>query len=406
MRLQEPLADLLARPVPNARAIRVTHRIQRRFRWVFLLEATLAVLFLILLLPLLLVSFLSRDHKLGSSSGDWHDPGGDNRTQTKPPDPKQSGSKVEEPKQKKQRRKPPGVLLVRAYHHHHVLDIEVKGAQDARFEVAPAGQEEGDAVVAALLQAADRLGLVLEEWIEEDLVARWMGGQPFLSAAVADSTDPAPLGLSMEQHGRTWTYTRTIPPDQVVMAWFGLVLDTLLAPLLLFSDAQTFSMKMRQHWADIRGVPGRQLFLELRPDGVRFVDRHGAHVYEDLHIGGAELVGATCSEWLDFGARPLRNGATLRVAGTRDTLRLPYEFCTSTKAFLPIFVDAMRQLRALYPDAVGGQGEVRPTRCPYCGNTWIFVLGEACPTCGGWPDRVEDQPTGDPPCAPGRGRCP
>lgn len=30
----------------------------------------------------------------------------------------------------------------------------------------------------------------------------------------------------------------------------------------------------------------------------------------------------------------------------------------------------------------------RASHCPYCGSTYVFSIGQPCPSCGGWPSQA------------------
>lgn len=357
------LRDVLAHLPPGTTRLVLRHERRARFRWLSLLELTLKLGFVVVLCACLLIVALAA---AVLSEGDADLGGLD----------------------------PVSILRVRFYHRWHELvlvALAADGSVLAEAAHAPADEREGRAAAASVLAAADRDGLVVVETlggaVAETLEA-WYGGQPLL--AHPEVRDAARSADALRRAGYEVRAgddrVQVVKPEgrrSALWAFFRLGVELVLMPLLFWQAA--YRHGVRETWRDLSGVaPGRWV-LSVGRDGRLATHRERAgEVEPGVDLDGRDLLGIAWSATLAYDPDVTRREPSLRLVGRDQTHVLREGLPAAEGRALRDFTLAT----ALESWAGIPSTTTRPTRCPYCGNLYVFSPGTGCPSCGAHPDRM------------------
>jgi hypothetical protein len=362
--LPAKLNDLLTQPHQDVVRLRLRHERMRKFRWLVILELLVAIPVFCCVIPLMVLALFS------DGDGDLF---------------------IELP-----------ALSGRRYDTWHalvleLLDREGKVTQELRHR--PTSQAEGEDLVAAVLAAADRHGLVVVEAIGGELASvaeLWFGGQPLL--AHPERLDRPQLGARLEAAG----FAIDEAPDRVLLkrsyaghgrlaALLLLVLAYVPLTLLLFWH-RPWRHSLANCWDDVLGRPDGWCEVEIGATRMDVRRKRGARVFQELRVDGFDLLGITFSPTLGYDADVRHHGATLRCVGRMRTVRMDIPAAPQEgRALRDYLVATVLALRAEKPElGLSGAGS-RPTRCPWCSALYVFSPGQNCPSCSGWPEELAPQ---------------
>jgi hypothetical protein len=282
--------------------------------------------------------------------------------------------------------------LFRHWHDLHFTAVNAQGDVLAATNTRLVDQVEGDALLAAILSAADRQGVMVVESIGQQTatpVHLWYGGRPLLAPASLATADR--IFTQLQGHGCTVAQDEVStqlhfesPPrakPQLVIQLISLVVGF---PLLL---SVSYRRALRSAWHELRGRGQPVWSLRVQADEV--VSRHeqGDVVYQQQRVAGHRILGFAWSLVLSYGNKAEISGPHLRVALVDGfaTLDVPKELAPDVRDLL---TRASLDWRARHPELGLPHGDAPATRCPYCGALYIFTPGAGCPSCGGWPDQV------------------
>jgi len=351
------LEDLLDSRLDGVARIQVVHLRRSRFRWLSLVELALWLVFAVVLLCCLLVAAVVAL----LAEGDALD--GD--------------ALFDLPKPR-----------FRYYWHEIAFRfLGPDGEPIAEHRLAPRDAAEGEAVVGSVLAAADRECLAVVEAVgaaPRETLEVWYGGQPLMAHPERRDGDAAARALE----GR-WRWTVEAADDRVVLervdpaagrvgAFFSLLLGLALLPVLFWRAAHR--RKVATAWADLKGVapPRRRVALDRR--GFTYARSRAGEVLDEVRADARDVLGIAYSATLDYDREVTRRRARLRLVTRAGAVALPGAI--SSKALRDYLIVSAQRLWEGLPETA------RPTRCPYCGGTYVFAPGVTCPSCGAPPDRL------------------
>ena len=355
------LQDVLGRPMDGVCRILLRHERRSRFRWMGLVEISVGLVLCVCLIPILLIAALTGsdiDIDLPTLSGRlWHN-----------------------------------------WHEIVLILSDVNGEALQTLQHTPTSAAEGEGMIASVLAAADRQGVVVVESIGgavAEVVEVWYGGQPLLSHPEKRDTELLSqrlrsAGLDIEEAHEQIILSQPMDPHSPF--WSAVVLLLFFLPLtaVLFWS-QAWREQVGEVWKNVRGIdPGRR---EVSVTAAAITARRvrGERVWNETRVDGYELLGLTFSPTLGYSGEIKRNASTLRCIGRDHTITMPMPLPASMGRMLRDWLIATSlQLRAEKPElGLAGDGP-RPTRCPYCATLYVFQPGTPCPSCGGWPEQLGD----------------
>lgn len=356
---QPTLNDLLQQPIDGATRLIVHHERIATFRWLGVLEMVLIVgAFCCCIVPVMIVLTIL------SGGGNW-----DSDTEL--------------------------FRWNRLFHHWHDLiftAFDGNGQVIASRRVRLLTEQQGDPLLASIIQAADRQGVIVIETIGAKAAAAthlWYGGRPLLAEPglptgdrTAQRLESLDCVLSYSDEETTLRYqSPPTPTGMLVLKVAGL---GLVFPLLLVKDLrEMFSVAL----AELQGKGPPVFHLRVRVDEVAARREQGDKLLGEQRIAGHRIVGFAWSRELTYGDQAEIVGPHLRVAliDGIEQLHVPSDLGAVLRDFL---TRETLDHRARRPELGLTHGDPPATRCPYCGALYIFEPGTGCPSCGGWPDKV------------------
>ena len=334
------------------------HQRRTRFRWFGIVELLFGILVVFCLIPILIVAAL-----LGG----------------------ETNSGFELPS-----------IRARFYHHWHEIVLTLLSREGHVLGTAvhaPASTEEGNALVAAVLSAAQREAVVVVETLAAsdgdagEVVDVWYGGRPLLSRPDLRPEDYAAAvlrqaGLDVEV-GREQVVLaqldKSISRFWAFVAFFFVLIP--LSPILLF--VKSGRRAMRESWDDVRGVDPPKRVITVRAESLSIHKQRGDRRWGEAFVDGASMLGITFSPTLGFDKDVTRFESSLRCVGERTTIRLPLSRAAECgTAVRDLLVASTLRMRHARPElGLLGPGP-RPTRCPFCTGLYDMQPGSQCPYCG------------------------
>jgi hypothetical protein len=362
MGLPAQLDDLLGSRLDGVARVQVVHLRRRRFRWLSLIELAIGLVFAILLLACLLVVFVLMA-VLGEADFDAED----------------MGSVFPTPR------------FFTYWHELQVRFLDKAGTVLSEHTLQPRDAGEGDGVVGSVLNAADRVGLVVVECLGDsprETLEVWYGGQPLLAhperrEEETCSEELGRRGWEIEVgEGRVRLQRRSKPAGKVgaLLGWLGHLLGL---PLLFWRGAHR--ARLGRHWKDLSGVEPALHTLVVDRGGVRVDSTRAGETLFEHQVDARDLLGIAHSATLGFDRDVTRHKPTLRLIERSHGTEVPRSLVPGSSGKLVrdhLIVSAQRLW-----EGIPGTSQ-RPTRCPYCGGTYVFEAGVTCPTCGAPPDRL------------------
>lgn len=350
------LHDVLARPMQGAARVVIIHEVHRAFRPMVILELTLCFIGCIILLPCLALMMVGGGNldalDWPEFTGRWHDYW--------------------------------RMLIVR------VLDPQ--GRVLAEAQAKPQDEEEGEALVATVLDAARRERVVVVESIRPvqsqtlETRAIYYGGQPLMASpdirheqAAAQVLTTA--GLTVEPRRDEVLVRQPLPRVNAVVAWFILVF--LVCPLLPFMlIVPRWRRGLAGIWSDATGGPPPERIWAIRAESLAVRDVRGEDVREERLFDGADLLSVVYAPSLSWARRIARLHPALTVVTRTGETRLDAPSEQAGPALRDLVLASTLRLRAERPELGLLGGGPRPIRCPYCAHLYELRPGVRCPSCG------------------------
>jgi len=351
------LSDVLSRPMDGVARVVITHEAHREFRWLVLLELALCFIGCLILLPCIALAIF----------------GGGNLDLADLPD-------------------------FRGRFHNWWQEIAVRvldprGRVLAEVRSRPEDREASQAIVAAVLGAARREGVVVVEAIQPFGVATaetrhvWYGGQPLLAspgvrAEQAAASVLAQHGLSVERGPDSVTVSYGLERPSRFFSWLLLLFIACpLGPaLLIVPSGRRWLFEL---WADATGVEPPRVVYTIRPESLSVRTVRGGEERDAQVIDGGALLGVAFGPSLSWDRRRMsRAEATLEVVSTHRCAALQIPRPDLGPALRDLITAATIRMRAERPELGLLGAERRPTRCPYCSQLYVLEAGARCPSCG------------------------
>lgn len=328
----------------------------QRFRWVAILEYSLAFLCLLCALPLIILAIVFSD------------------------------TDIEIPNIR--------ARFYQRWHQLRVLLFDARGQPLACVDFVPGDEATGYRAVASILHAAMREQVVVVESIVQggarEVAEIWYGGRPLL--AHPEELNEERSAAVLRQHG----VEIVTEPDtlRVIEASeratgaqrvFGTILFVLCAPLfLVLAFSPEGRRRVRHAWADVRakGPPPRAV-VEVRAESLRTYHARGDERWDEQIVDGSDLLGITFSPSLGYDENVSRQAASLRLIGLQRSSTLPLRRAQQAeRALRDLLLAATLRLRRARPElGLAGHGPA-PTRCPFCAALYLMDPGARCPSCG------------------------
>ena len=109
-------------------------------------------------------------------------------------------------------------------------------------------------------------------------------------------------------------------------------------------------------------------------------------VFFDIH--GRDLIGICYTAGLGYDSDVAYHGKTVKIYTNQGVISLPQILDVNLEHVCNWLVGVTLRLRSERPELGLGFDPNRPTKCPYCASIYVFKPGQSCPSCGGWPDRI------------------
>lgn len=345
------LAEVLSQPMDGVARVVLEHRRCERFRPIAFLELGVGLLCLACLLPLILLIavFGDADIELPTLSG-------------------------------------------RFYHRWHelrVMLLDPAGKVVATVSHVPATQDEGDALVATVLAAAQRERVTIVETMSgsvRETLEVWYGGRPLRAhpdeaVEVQATALLEQVGLQVSARADELSVVEEHPRTHPVLAVLLLLVTLPFAPLALFvpSLQRVYRLLMQ----DIRGAPPARKIISVRAESIQTYMERGADRWNDAVLDGRDLYGISFSPTLGYDRDVTRSAAALRFVGRARTTTLPITRAAEAgRALRDLLVAATLRLRRARPElGLLGEGPV-PAHCPFCASLYVMEPGSRCPSCG------------------------
>jgi hypothetical protein len=277
---------------------------------------------------------------------------------------------------------------VRFYRHWHELVIrcqDAKGDLINELSHSPASADEGRALLASMLSAASRAGIVLVETLGKpasETLEVWYGGQPLLGhPELRDGEQLAATlakgGFEVSSTGDASEIRKRGKPRGKFGAAFSLAAGLLLFPFLFWQGS--FRKSLAKTVLDLKGVEPEVWILALHSDRSLTVSRErNGEVELDHTVDARDLLGVAYSATLGYDRGVTRSAPGLRLVARDETLGLTAVSTHHLGRALRdmILVTAMERWEGIPATTT------RPTRCPYCGTLYVLAANVTCPSCG------------------------
>ncbi|MFO7565067.1 MAG: hypothetical protein R6X02_20645 [Enhygromyxa sp.] len=269
-----------------------------------------------------------------------------------------------------------------------VVLVAPDGNVVARAQARPRTTAEAFAVIATLLDAAHRQGVMVIQTVEGQVIERWYGGQPLLAApaaldrAVAEATVRS-AHLLPTSTATNYAICRQSEPISKASNLLFLGLYLLFWPCLIFMADMRRSF--RRTLVEFQTGCTEGTVLEITRDGMLHCrSEQGPRKTPHFSIAAPQLLAISFAPALLADRDVTRTAPRLRFVTTGETFEFPLHLDGTQGAALRDLLVAA----ALYywHDVV--TIAQRASHCPYCGSTYVFTIGQPCPSCGGWPTQA------------------
>ncbi len=258
--------------------------------------------------------------------------------------------------------------------------------------VVPTSAEEGRATVAAVLAAAEREQVVVQEVLAgpvNEVLETWYGGRPLLTHPELLNEEQSIAVLT--QHGVQVVRepdalvlvdeAEPLSTVQRMLGWLMAIVLVPFVPLLLLMEQGRRALRLA--WMDLRGGPPTRRVISVRAETLRTHKEKGPEHWDETVIDGRDLLGITFSPTLGYDRDVTRQPASLRLIGRQGSSTLSLARAEQAgRALRDVLLAATLRLREARPElGLLGEGP-HPTRCPFCAARYVMAPGARCPSCG------------------------
>ena len=387
---QMDVKDLIGEDISGATHMALEHVRLQSFRWMALLELPLFILLFIVFLPCALILVVILAVSVGGAMGSAIGEGG------------------------------LGAMLrwalansVRIYDYKHQLFLKVYGSgNDVLAEAShiPSSKKLADNLIIDLFEGLHSKQLVMIEMldaipdknrksIKEHLVT-WYGGRPLMALqkdfVEKDSKEALQQkGWDFKQISGGFSCTREMKAeDNIAPIWAHLLFWMFFPPSLLLFFFKSYRNYLRESW--LYGSEDKKPDWEftVKADQLKLVKKRPRRntskleeeVFFDIH--GRDLIGICYTAGLGYDNDATYHGKTVKIYTNQGVISLPQILDVNLDHVCNWLVGVTLRLRSERPELGLGFDPNRPTKCPYCASIYVFKPGQSCPSCGGWPDRI------------------
>ncbi|MDG1832924.1 MAG: hypothetical protein P8J63_06845 [Verrucomicrobiota bacterium] len=109
-------------------------------------------------------------------------------------------------------------------------------------------------------------------------------------------------------------------------------------------------------------------------------------VFFDIH--GRDLIGISYAAGLGYDKEVTYQRKSVKIYTSQGIITLPRMIEVNFEHVCNWLIATSLRLRSEKPELGLGFDPNRPTKCPYCASIYVFKPGQSCPSCGGWPERI------------------
>ena len=382
---QMEIQDLVGANIQDATHMVLEHERVAFFRWVSLIELPFLILLFLLFLPCALVLALILAVKLGDETG------GD------------------------------GLIAmvkwslkgIRFHYHKHQLILRVYGAGEsvlAESKHIPHSKEAAENLIFDLLESTHQQKLVLVEmlgrtgdktktYIKEHLVT-WYGGRPLMALQkdfIEKDSEAALLqkGWKIDEIPDGFLCSREVEENEVHWPiWVWIFIHVIFPPSLFLLLFGYHRKRIRDSWLYWHKDRNPVWEFMIKADHLRLTKKRWRRnasrleekVFFDIH--GRDLIGICHAAGLSYDDQSDYESKSVKIYTNEGIITLPGIKGVSLEHLSNWITSVTLSLRAKKPELGLGYDPDRPSKCPYCGSIYVFKPGQSCPSCGGWPDRI------------------
>ncbi|MFT7518417.1 MAG: hypothetical protein ACI9MC_000548 [Kiritimatiellia bacterium] len=383
MRLPNELIELLGRPVPDIDRVVLIVRPGSRFRWLVLLEGAIVVLSLVFIIPVLILAVVALFGGVGGGVGG----GGDGDVSSS----KSSGrdDSIDAFGLEPGERGPIRWFWTSRFTL-PTLEVELRvlssgGEPIHEQRITLADSESYQHLLGATVRMASlqRCRLVEKVVVRgvSSTISRFDGGRPLCSVdpgPIATLSKRLPDGCSLTSTDTSWTLIHDSAERTGAGQFF---LAMLASPVAIVIAPRWTRRVLGEGWRDLTRVPARRTTVQMRADSLRVSVGRGARIEVNEVFSASDLCAFDTAVHVTREPTYVLYGSLVRIVGHRRTVYLPADLYTYDRAVDNVLSACMRDLWARHPEAAPAVRD-RPVRCRSCGETFLFVPGSGCTSCG------------------------
>ena len=384
---QMGIKELIGENIPEATHMVLEHVRLKDFRWMAFIELPLFILLFILFLPCALIlaiifACIANDGEAGAEG---------------------FGAMVSLAFGKG----------VRFYKFKHQLILKVYGASDvvlAEAHHVPPSKEAAENLIFDLLESLHQQQLVLVEMldteqekskknIKEHLVT-WYGGRSLMALQkdfVEKDSREALLqkGWEINDISDGFSLSREVKADDgVTPIWGWLLLYVFFPPSLILLAFGSHREHIRECWFYGHEEKKPDWEFSVKADRLRLIKKRPRRntpkleekVFFDIH--GRDLIGISYAAGLGYDKEVTYQPKSVKIYTNQGIITLPKMIGVNFEHVCNWLIATSLRLRSERPELGLGFDPNRPTKCPYCASIYVFKPGQSCPSCGGWPERI------------------
>jgi len=302
---------------------------------------------------------------------------------------------------------------VRFYKFKHQLILKVYGASDvvlAEAHHVPPSKEAAENLIFDLFESLHQQQLVLVEMldteqkkskknIKEHLVT-WYGGRPLMALqkdfAENDSQEALlQKGWEINDILDGFSLSREVKAaDGVWPIWQWLLIYVFFPPSLFLLAFESHREHIRECWLYGHEEKKPDWEFSVKADRLRLIKKRPRRntskleetVFFDIH--GRDLIGISYAAGLGYDKEVTYQSKSVKIYTSQGIITLPRMIEVNFEHVCNWLIATSLRLRSEKPELGLGFDPNRPTKCPYCASIYVFKPGQSCPSCGGWPERI------------------
>ena len=302
---------------------------------------------------------------------------------------------------------------VRFYKFTHQLKLKVYGASDvvlAEAHHVPASKEAAENLIFDLFESLHQQQLVLVEMldteqkkskknIKEHLVT-WYGGRSLMALQkdfVEKDSREALLqkGWEINNISDGFSLSREVKADDgVTPIWQWLLIYAFFPPSLFLLAFESHRKHIRECWFYGHEEKKPDWEFSVKADRLKLIKKRPRRntskleekVFFDIH--GRDLIGISYTAGLGYDKEVTYQRKSVKIYTSQGIITLPRMIEVNFEHVCNWLIATSLRLRSERPELGLGFDPNRPTKCPYCASIYVFKPGQSCPSCGGWPERI------------------